>query len=376
MAKANKLSIAVILLIAVGVALIFLQKPAVVGPTDERITIGVMAPLTGPAAELGEHIQRGLELANSDLDGQYRLIYEDDKCTDVAAATSIAQKFVSIDQLTYVIGPLCAPPYQAAAPIFDQNQVVFMHTSAVTQPFIESAGSYGIPGLTTTLSEEDAYLARFVYDELGIQKMAVFTWNQAWAQEHRNGFVEGFEEVGGEISFDEKFELEETDFRTALLKLEQSGAEGVFIVGLNFQNGIIVKQIRETGLTVPVFGQFEIEDPAFLLNAGEAAEDVIYVYPKIDSTNVEVQTFMQNYQEHYGVAPNYYAYIGYDALKIYDWAITECGPVDRECVAQRILSLKDYSGVSGKITINPDKTISREFVIKTFKNGEPAMYDR
>ncbi|MCK4670067.1 MAG: penicillin-binding protein activator [Nanoarchaeota archaeon] len=334
----------------------------------EKIEIGVMAPLTGNAAELGEHIQTGLQLANEDLDERYHLIFEDDMCVNTKAALSAAQKFADLDNVDLVIGPLCAPPYQAVSGVFNQNEIGFMHTSGVTPSFIETSGEFGIPGLSTTIYEEDKFLADFIFGK-GIRKMGVFVWNQEWAIEHRKGFVDRFTELGGGIVFDEKFEISDADFRTSILKLEKSGADGVFIVALNFQNANIVRQIKEMNVDVEIFGQFEIEDPAFLEPTGKAAEGVMYVYPKIEE-NSDVKEFREEYKERFGHEPNYYAYIGFDSLMLYHWAIEECGDADAECVISKIRTAKDFPGVSGLMTFNKDRTLSRQFEMKIVRNGK------
>ncbi len=338
-----------------------------------KVKVGVLAPLTGNAAELGQHIQKGIDLANEHLDNKYQLIYEDDKCIDTAAALSAAQKFVTIDKVKFVIGPLCAPPYQAVSGYLNREGVAFMHTSGATPSFIANSGEFGIPGLSTSTYQENEVLAGFIYDGLKIKKMAVFVWNEEWAVEHGNGFVKHFKELGGEIVFDEKFNLEDTDFRTSILKIKQSGAEGVYIVALNFQNARIVKQFRQLYPELPIFGQFELEDPAFLDAAGGFADGVIYVYPKVDTFSPEVQQFITEFKTKYGSDPNYYVYVGYDALNLYDWGVGVCG-LDPKCVISKILSLKNYLGIGGSISFADDKSILKEFEIRMFKNGKPVLY--
>lgn len=335
-----------------------------------KTTIGVMAPLTGNAAELGQHVQRGIELANENLGNKYSFVWEDDQCTNTESAIASAQKLSGLDKVKLVIGPLCAPPYQAVAGIFNQNKVGFMHTSGVTPPFVKAAGDFGIAGISTTIPQEDAFLADFIFNEQNIRKMAVLVWDAPWSVEHRNGFVARFEQNGGEIVFDETVSIDETDFRTIAQKIKASGSQGVFVVALNFQNAAIVKQFRENGLEIPVFGQFEIEDPAFLAPAGTAAEEVTYVYPKIDFSNPKTQAFINAYTKKFGSAPNYYAFIGYDSVQLYDSAIRACSGTDSKCVVNWIRSAQNFAGVSGTMSFNPDKTISREFEIKTVRNGE------
>lgn len=251
-----------------------------------------------------------------------------------------------------------------------------MHTSAVTKPFIDSSGKIGIPGLSTTLSQEDMVLAKFVFNTLGLRKVGVFVWNEEWAVEHRNNFVNSFKKLGGQIVFDEKFDIETSDFRTQIKRIENSGAEGVFVVALNFQNGNIVKQMDEIGTKLKIFGQFEIEDSVFLEHAGKGSECVYYVYPQISNTK-ESREFITAFKEKYNIEPNYYSYIGYDALKLYDFAINQCGVIDSnsKCATDAILGVKNFSGVSGLITFTDNKEISRDFVIKTIKDGQFVKYE-
>ena len=351
-------------------AALLISLVACASPPTEKVKIGVMAPLTGNAAELGQHVQRGIEIANAHLGDKYQLIYEDDKCVDTKLALTVAQKLSDIDKVRHVIGPLCAPPYQAVTGWFNSKDIDFMHTSGVTPTFIDSAGNYGIPGITTTIHFEDADLAEYMYNTLGIKKAAVFVWDEEWAKEHRNGFVKRFTDLGGEVVFDETFTIDEAQFRVPALKVKESNADGVFVVALNFQTAAIIKQFKEQMVKAKIFSQFEIEDPAFIDPAGAAAEGVSYVYPKVDRSRPEVQRFINEYRSTYGSEPNYYSYIGYDSLKLYDWAIAQCGPSDTACSVSKIRSAKNFSGVSGKMTFNPDGTSSRDFEIKTVKNGE------
>lgn len=360
------ISILIVLLMTGGCASTFQSEET----HPEKIKIGVIAPLTGNAAELGQHVRRGLEISNKGLGNRYDLIFEDDKCVDTKAATSAAEKLTKIDQVRYVIGPLCAPAYQAVSGIFNADGVAFMHTSGVTPSFIQSSGEYGISGISTTIHHEDEALAQYIIGSLGLKKLAVYAWNEEWAIEHRTGFSNEIERLGGKTVFDERFEITENDFRTAALKLKDSGAEGIFIIALNFQQAEIVKQLRESGVNIPIFGQFEIEDPAFIDAAGAAAEGIRYVYPEITEDNEQSHQFEKSYAALYGARPNYYAFIGHDALQLYDFAIRQCPTYDSRCVAKKIKNVKDFEGASGKITIR-DGEILRSFTIKTIERGIP-----
>jgi branched-chain amino acid transport system substrate-binding protein len=54
---------------------------------------------------------------------RYQLIIEDDHCAGRDAA-SIAQKFVSLDKVNYVLGPTCRSAVLSSAPIYEQAKIV------------------------------------------------------------------------------------------------------------------------------------------------------------------------------------------------------------------------------------------------------------
>ena len=61
-------------------------------PSAPRITIGVILPLSGPAANFGAIAQRGVELALKDLSpedrARTRVVYEDDGLVNARSATA------------------------------------------------------------------------------------------------------------------------------------------------------------------------------------------------------------------------------------------------------------------------------------------------
>lgn len=337
-------------------------------PTTEKTKIGVMAPLTGNAAELGQHIQRGIDLANERLDDKYQLVYEDDQCTNTQLALSGAQKLSSLDNIKFVIGPLCTPPYQAVAKMFNDQKISFMHTSGVAQAHVLTSGDYGVPGLSSNQFAEMQFLADYVYEQRGIHKMALLTWNQEWALQYRLGFLKAYQELGGEIVLDEQFNTEDIEYRTPVTKITESSADGVLVVGLNYQVADIVQQLRFKDADIPVFGQLDNDDPSFLTAVGNAGEGMQWSLPRIDMANAETAWFVKTYRERFGLEPNYYAFIGYDSLKLFDYAIQQCEN-DTKCATQAILSVKDFAGISGKFNFK-DKYVVRDFSIRQIQNGQ------
>ena len=96
----------------------------------EPLKIGVSVPLTGSAATLGTDIKNALTFANERYGNhEYELVFEDDKCSGKEAVT-IAQKFVQIDKIHFVLGFPCSGALLSAAPVYEQNRVVVIAAAA------------------------------------------------------------------------------------------------------------------------------------------------------------------------------------------------------------------------------------------------------
>ena len=333
---------------------------------EKPIRVGVIAPLSGPAAELGTQIRNGIELAKADLKSKVEFVYEDEACNANMALTA-AQKLSTSDNVPVIIGPLCSPPFLSVAPILNRAKITFIHSSSGTQNTASQKGDYGIEG-TATVMEENARLAEYVKG-LGHKSAAVIHFEQEWATGHANAFVAAFENLGGKIVANEAFtNANETDFRPYVLKVRVARPDAIFIGAFNGQTGAILKQLRASGVVAPVFAQYDVEDPAFLDAAGNAANGVQYMYP-FDNTKLtdKAATFQKRYQAAYNTIPSFYSYNGYDIAVLVDDAVSRCGS-DSLCIRRQIVSTKDFHGLTGVISFNEQGNISRNFIVKEVRD--------
>ena len=67
-------------------------------------------------------------------------------------------------------------------------------------------------------------------------------------------FMKEFEAAGGKIVAEESYVAKDTDFRSTLTRIKSANPEFIFIPGYYEEVGLIVKQARELGITVPLMG--------------------------------------------------------------------------------------------------------------------------
>src|SRR3990167_1840357 len=97
---------------------------------EKSITIGVILPLTGSAAHLGNWALQGLQIAQNDInhkggiDGKQIIFFiEDDHCEGLQAITAF-KKLIVVDKVQFIIGPLCNAASIPIAPLAETNKIV------------------------------------------------------------------------------------------------------------------------------------------------------------------------------------------------------------------------------------------------------------
>jgi branched-chain amino acid transport system substrate-binding protein len=333
---------------------------------DSRAKLGFIAPLTGPASDLGDQALKGVLLANELNGNEYEIIVEDEIISPKTALT-VAEKLVYANKVKTIIGPFNSPGVLGVGEFLNQNEVAFFHSSPGGLNTLARSGNYGLEACGMVY-QEDEILAKEIFKN-GFKKLAIIYWQGEWATQHANGFKESFEKLGGEIVFQESFSTEDHDHRTRLLKMQESSTEGVFFAALNGQMVELLKQKKELGIELSSFGQFEVEDPSLILGAGSAANGLMYTHP-IDNNvdNKERELFEEKFVLKYGHEPKYYSYFLYDLYNLINLATQKCDFENSKCIVDYVRNTENYQGISGTINLETDGSLSREFIMKQVVN--------
>jgi branched-chain amino acid transport system substrate-binding protein len=367
--------IIIVLAIYLGTSKKTTQAPIPTTPpttTKEPIKIGFMGPFSGYAAQFGEMMERGLNLALSELPEEIRerikIIKEDDMCT-ATPGLNAAQKLIQIDKVNYVIGPLCNEVVLASEHLFEDNKVVAL-TIGLPSSKIANMGPYHF-----SFSPEIEYLmkslAKKVRDD-NISKIAVVYINKPFEVENRNHFIKYFKEFGGEVVADEAIERGTTDVRTPILKIKSKNPEAIFIGAHSGELINILRQLKELGLeNLPKYGIHATENPVILSEAADLSDGLIYPYPAEKTQSQSAIDYARKYREMYNLDPDPYSANVYDSLKILVGTIEVCGYENKDCVLQKLSTIKDYPGANGLLSVDERGVGTyKEIMLKIVKNGK------
>jgi len=339
---------------------------------EETIKIGLMGPFSGYAAQFGGMIDNGLNLALSELPEETRskieIVKEDDMC-DSTEALNAAQKLIQVDGLDYVIGQMCNEAVLSTESLFENNKVIAL-TIGLPSNSIANMGPYHF-----SFSPEIKYLMSAIAKKAkdgGVNKIAIVYMYAPFETENHNHFIKYFKEAGGIIVADESIERGTTDFRTPIQKVKNKNPDAIFIAAHTNELISILKQLKEAGIDdLPKYGIHAAEAPVILSDAADLAEGLIYPYPADKTQSQSAIDYAKKYEEKYHFAPDPYSSNTYDSLKILVSAIKDCGYNNKECVLEKLSSIKNYPGANGLLSVDARGVGTyKKIMLKTVKDGK------
>lgn len=280
---------------------------------DAPIKIASLQSISGDTASLGEDQVRGVELAIADkgeIDGHsIELAFdEDDMCNSEGGQTG-ATRIVADPDVVAVIGTSCSGAgVPASAVVSDANRVLVSGSN--TSPVLTSdlAGTPGPEyheGYFRTAHNDaiqGAAAATFVFDELGLTKVATINDGDPYTQGLTGAFEAAYEGLGGEIVVSTAVTPDQTDMRPVLTEIAAAGAELIFFPIFQPAGDFVAEQALEVaGLedTVLMGADGLLSDTYVVL---PQTKGMYFSGPQTPSTPA-YDDFVAAYEEEYGEPP-------------------------------------------------------------------------
>ncbi|HWA06644.1 MAG TPA: ABC transporter substrate-binding protein [Ignavibacteria bacterium] len=363
-------------LIALAAISIFTISGCNKGSGDE-ILIGEYGSLTGPNATFGISSTNGLKLAVEELNNaggllnkKVKLITYDDQGKPSEAQT-VVQRLIKNDNVVAVIGEVASSNSKAGAPICQQNKIP-MITPASTNPEVTAIGDY-IFRVCFIDPFQATVVSKFILNTLKLKKVALLKdVKNAYSTGLADFFEKEFKNMGGEIVEVQSFSAGDKDFKAQLTSIKAKNPEAIFIPAYYTDVNLISIQAREIGLTVPLIGSDGWESEKLTEGKAKDALEGCYFSTHVSTENPDpkIQEFITKYKAKYNAMPDAMAFLAYDAGLILFEAMKKAGTTDPEKVKNELAKIKDFSGVTGKISINEQRNAIKPAVILEIKGGQ------
>jgi branched-chain amino acid transport system substrate-binding protein len=338
--------------------------------------VAALLPLSGGASDQGEWSRQGLELAGAELKASgtaISLVYEDtrgDARQAVSAYNSLKLRHKLAAVITWGSGVGVA-----LTPLVNRDQVVQMGI-ATAAPLYRTPRDFTFRDYWGA-SEEADYLAAALHSRFPGARLAELKMNNDYGTAMVEAFDTAFLRAGGTVVHRDSFQPGETDFRSVLLRVKQSGADLVMFAAYPTEAAFILRQASQLGLKLPFAASTAIRgDSHFWELAGGAAEGLLVSVPAAQfaaASRPAARRFAAAYQAKFGRAPNsldMYSALAYDGLMLVGRALQRCGAAPPECLRDELFKTRGYAGASGEISFDECGDIQIEFALAQVRGRE------
>jgi len=341
----------------------------------DKVRIGVFMSLTGSTANFGISSTNGIKMAADEVNSaggingkQIEILVQDDR-SDASEAATIVTKFVTQDQVHAILGEVASSRSIAAAPIA-QNAKIPMLTPSSTNPEVTRKGNFIFRSCFID-PVQGAAIAQFAARTLGAKRAAIMV-------DRKNDYSTGLEKViaatftkmGGQMVGTQSYQEGDQDFNAQLTDLKGKNPEVIFVPGYYNDVGLIAKQARDKGITVPLVGGDGWDSAQLYAIGGTALNGSFFTnhYSPYD-TDPKVQKFVNDYKTRYGSVPDALAATAYDAAKIMFDSIKRANSLEGTAIRDALAATKDYPGVTGNVTFNENRDAVKPIVMIEIKDG-------
>jgi len=355
---------------------------------QEKIKVGVIVTLSGPAAALGQQVRDGFALAIRDLGGKMAgkdvdVTVVDDELKPDGAVVKV-KGLLEREKVDFVVGPIFSNILQAIHRPVTESSTFLISPNAGPSSY---AGKNCSPFFYVTSYQNDQVheILGKVAQDRGYKRVYIMVPNYQAGKDSVAGFKLDYK---GEIVEETYMPLGSLDFQVELTKIAATKPDAVFTFMPGGMGVTLVKQYAQAGLAdkIPVLSAFTVDEST--LPAQQDAAVGMFGgsnwAPNLD--NPPNKKFVASYEAAYNGVPGTYAFQAYDAAMLIDSAVRAVkGDLGKKDAVAAALKKADFTSLRGgfkfnvngypiqnfyltKVAKRPDGKFQTEIVEKVFEN--------
>jgi len=355
---------------------------------QEKIKVGVIVTLSGPAAALGQQVRDGFALAIRDLGGKMagkdvEVTVVDDELKPDGAVVKV-KGLLEREKVDFVVGPIFSNILQAIHRPVTESSTFLISPNAGPSSY---AGKNCSPFFYVTSYQNDQVheILGKVAQDRGYKRVYIMVPNYQAGKDSVAGFKLDYK---GEIVEETYMPLGSLDFQVELTKIAATKPDAVFTFMPGGMGVTLVKQYAQAGLAdkIPVLSAFTVDEST--LPAQQDAAVGMFGgsnwAPNLD--NPPNKKFVASYEAAYNGVPGTYAFQAYDAAMLIDSAVRAVkGDLGKKDAVAAALKKADFTSLRGgfkfnvngypiqnfyltKVAKRPDGKFQTEIVEKVFEN--------
>jgi len=338
----------------------------------QAATIGIVAPLSGPQALVGQDQVDGFNLAVEQLGGKLggqplTLLKEDDQLKPEVGQQAV-RKLIEKDKVDAIVGLSFSNVLMSSLPRLVESGVVAIATNAGPSPLAGAQCKANIFSMAWQNDGAAEAMGKFAQDK-GLKRVYLMAPNYQAGKDMLAGFKRFYK---GQVIDEVYTQVNQPDYSAEISQLQAAAPEAVFVfypggMGINF-----VKQMSQAGLMgkLPLYSVFTV-DGTTLPSLRDAAVGTISgaMYDAALDTP-ENKSFVAAFQAKYKRTPSLYAATGYDAAQLLDAALRIAGGDPKKLAAAVKAAGSEFKSVRGPFRFGKNNMpVQNYYAFETWRDG-------
>lgn len=339
------------------------------GDAAKTIKVGAIFNITGGQASLDQPSLNAFQMAAEEINAaggvngvKIEVIPVDGK-SDPATTTSAVQELVDVKKVKVIAGLSDSTYVLAGGPIAQKAGIPFITSGATAPEIPDQVGDFMF--LAPFGDNIQAYAAAdFALTDLKGDTAWVLTDT---GSDYTLGLAKYFKErytaKGGKILLEDKYDgAKDIDFSAQITRLKNlpEKPKVLFVSAAPDKCGLVVKQLRDLGVTTPVIGGDGYDTPDLISLGGVPQTNNTYftTHVSLGNTDGKVANFVAAYKKKYNKDPeNAFAALAYDTMYLIADAVKRAGSEDSTAIRDALLKTDGFKGVTGTISYKDGKRV-------------------
>ncbi|HEX4042258.1 MAG TPA: branched-chain amino acid ABC transporter substrate-binding protein [Xanthobacteraceae bacterium] len=346
---------------------------AMAGSAAAQVKIGVAGPITGANAATGAQMKNGVDQAAADINkgggilGQQIKVEYGDDVSDPKQGVSVANDFAA-DGVKFVVGDYNSGVTIPASEVYQENGILEI-TPASTNPTVTERGMWNIFRVCGRDDQQGRVAGDYILKHFKGKRIAFVNDKTTYGKGLADETLKTIKAGGMDSVLYEGINTGEKDYSALVSKIKQSRADLVYFGGLYTEAGLIVRQMRDQGVTAPLMGGDGITSDEFASVGGPGVVGSLMTYGPDPRNRPEAKAVVAEFRAK-NFEPEAYTLYSYAAVQIIAQAAAAANSLDPKKVADKMHSGMHFKTVIGGISYDKKGDITRlDYVVYKWVKG-------
>jgi branched-chain amino acid transport system substrate-binding protein len=325
------------------------------GGDDNTTPVAVVGPMTGQYATFGQQMKNGADLAVADINAaggvlgkQIDLSTGDDAC-DPKQAVAVANQMAGAG-VKLLAGHYCSGSSIPASKVYAESNMVQISPASTNPTFTDDRAGPNIYRVCGRDDQQGGVAGKYLATNLSDKNVAFVHDKTAYGKGLADETKKAMNAAGKEEVMYEAITAGEKDYSALVSKLKQAGVDVVYFGGYHTEAGLIIRQMRDQGMSTILMGGDALITQEFWSITGDAGEGTLMTFSPDPRKNPAAADVVKRFKEK-GVEPEGYVLYTYAALQAWKEAAEKAGSVEMEEIV-KALNGNEFDTVIGKFHFN------------------------